>query len=230
MKKLTNILLIITAIAALSSCKKDAAVYTPSASLIVANAVVGGGTLTFNSLATTVNNNNFTLFPMSAGVDQINLFVAATPTISSVNYYNQPLTLANSDNYSLFLGGASPVAIDPIVIKESYTNYADSLCGVRFINLSPNSNLISVNITGQPNGSEVTSLAYKAYSSFKQYPAKKTNTSYAFQIKDAGTGSTIASYTLNLAAVGPRFHNVTIMLRGLVGGSPAAGATLVTHP
>ncbi|WP_214072612.1 DUF4397 domain-containing protein [Mucilaginibacter sp. dw_454] len=226
MKKLIFIPLIMIAIIAITSCKKSATVFIPAGSLLVANNVTNGGTLTFNSDNSTISNNGIGQYPLSIGMNQINLYTAATSTVPAVTYYKQPLTITNSDRYSLFLAGTSLTAIDPVLIKESYINPTDSLCGVRFINLSPNSSPISVNITGQTNGSEVSSLAYKAYSSFKQYPAKKANASYAFQIKDATTGTTITSYTLTT----PRFHNVTIVLRGLVGGSPAAGVTLVTHP
>lgn len=226
MKNLNKLLLLGIITLVITSCKKSETLFTSSANIVVANMVVGGATLTLNTTTPTVGNNASAIYPLFTGSGPINLYVAATAAAPAVTYYNQPLTVANADSYSLFLGGASPATVDAIVIKESYSNYADSLCGVRFVNLSPNSNPISVNITGQANGSEVTSLAYKAYSNFKQYPALKTNTSYAFQIKDAATGNLISSYTLTT----PRFHNVTIALRGLVGGSPAVGVTLVTHP
>lgn len=223
MKKL-SIALTIIILTAIYSCKKSEVVFTPTANLLVANAVVGGGTLTLNQTTQTVSNNNSTNFPLFTGQTKINL--SNNTLTPAVNYYSQSLVVSNSANYTLFLGGASPNAIDPVLITENYKNYIDSICGVRFINMSPNSNPISVNIVGQANGSEVSGLAYKAYSIFKQYPAKSINKTYAFQIKDATTGNLITSYTLST----PYFHNVTIMLRGMVGKSPVAGATLITHP
>lgn len=196
---------------------------TPLSSLNVTNAVVGGSTLTLNvTNGQTVTNNSYAQFSLVAGQTKVNLFPAATP---NTPYYNQTLSMANGSYYSLFLSGASSSAIDATLINETYQNYTDSLCGVRFINLSPGSNPISVNLIGSVNGSEVTSLAYKAYTDFKQYPAKKTNTSYAFQIRDATTDNLITSYTLST----PYFHNVTIVLRGLVNGTPAAGVTLASE-
>lgn len=222
MKKIFIFLTI--SILATISCKRNDIIAPPTANILIANAVVGGATLTFNPLTTTIGNNASASFPIYAGQSPVSLSNnAITPAAS---YYNQTITTVDAGNYTLFLGGASPLAVDPVLVTESYKNYTDSLCGVRFINLSPNSNPISVNITGNANGSEVTSLVYKAYSSFKQYPAKKINTTYSFQIKDGITGNLITSYTLTT----PYFHNVTIMLIGLVGGSPAAGATLVKHP
>jgi len=203
----------------MASCKQNQVEPTALASLNVTNAVIGGATLTLNTSALTVNNNNYSQFSVIAGQSQITLYPAATP--ANV-YYNQTISTSNGDYYSLFLAGSSPSTVDAVLIKESYKNYTDSLCGVRFINLAPGSPAISVNITGNATN-EVASLAYKGYSNFIKYPAKATNTSYAFQIKNASTGVVLASTTLST----PRFHNVTIVFRGLVGSSPAAGITTV---
>ncbi|MDP4148749.1 MAG: DUF4397 domain-containing protein [Bacteroidota bacterium] len=183
------------------------------------NVVVGGSALNYNTTTMTVNNNNYSQLTMNAGSSVLNLYPAASPKSP---YYDQTIQTAAGDNYSLFLSGSSPASVDDILIKESYTNYADSTCGVRFINLSPNSNPISVNVTGQANGSAVTSLAYKEYSGFIKFPAIAANPNYAFQIRDVGTGNILASYTLTT----PYFNNVTIVFRGLVS---APGVLLVKN-
>lgn len=224
MKKLNYILLPVLLLAILSCKKTDNKIITPSTNLQIANVVVSGSTLTFSPTTSTVSNNSYGSFPVPTGQSQVNLI--NNSVIPAVSYYNQPITATNGVNYTLFLAGNTPAQIDPILVTENYQNYADSVCGVRFINLSPNSSPVSVNISGQVNGSEVNTLAYKAYSSFKQYPAKKVNATYLFQFRDATTGTLITSYTL----ITPYFHNVTVVLRGLVGGSPAAGVTLVPHP
>jgi len=225
MKKLNLFIIIIVALS-FAACKKAFIYAPPSGNLLIANMVAGGGTLTYNGLSTpTISNYASTSFPVLAGQAQVNL--ANNAVTPAAVYYNQSISAADAGNYSLFLAG-TPAAIDAVLITESYTNFAktDSLCGVRFINLAPGSNPISVNVTGQASGSTITSLAYKAYSNFIQFPAKAANTTYAFQVRDATTGNLISSYTLNT----PFFHNVTIVLRGVVGGSPAAGVTAVMHP
>lgn len=221
----------------LYACKNaDEKVYPAAGAINVTNAVIGGATITMttnNSIgsiaANTIGNNASSFLPLVGGQTQVNLSVPAvaattsTPAKPAVLYYNQPLTIDNTTNYSLFLTGTSPTTIENVLIKESYLRtYPDSTCGVRVINLAPGSNPISVNIKGNANGSEVSSLAYKALSDFKTHPAKKVNTSYIFEFRDAGTGSIITTYTLAT----PFFHNVTLCLRGIVNGSPAAGITL----
>jgi len=209
MKTTFRILGAIALMAALHACKQNNVTPGNLASINVTNAVIGGSALTYNTTSTTVSNNNFMQLTMIAGNSLLNLYPAATPSSS---YYNNTIQTSSGDNYSLFLSGPSPSSVDAVLIKESYQNYADSLCGVRFINLSPNSNPISVNVSGSANGSIVTSLAYKAYSNFTQLPAKRLNRTYVFQIRDATTGNLITTYTMNT----PYFNNVTIALRGLI--------------
>jgi hypothetical protein len=219
--KLLNLLFLFSAIFVFASCKKDGILApSPLASLNVTNAVVGGAALTLNTSVLTVGNNSYAQFALNAGQSQVNLYPAATPLSP---YYNQTIPTNNGDYYSLFLAGASPANVDAILVKETYKSFTDTLFAVRFINLSPNSNPISVNISGNANGSEVTSLAYKAYTSSIQHSAKAAFPSYTFQIRDVATGNLIASTTLTT----PRYRNVTIVLRGLVGGAPAAGITTV---
>jgi hypothetical protein len=205
---------------------------TASGVINVTNAVVGGTTVTLTvpnsivSSSNTVGSNAYAWFPLVSGNVQVSLGVpaiaatATTPAISAVNYYSQTLTVDNSTNYSLFLTGTSPASVESVLIKETYPRaYADSICGVRFINLSSGGNPISVNIKGSANGSEVSSLAYKAYGTFKQYPAKAVNKTILFEIRDAGTGVLLyptngSGYSLNV----PYFHNVTLAYRGTGGG------------
>ncbi|WP_448698171.1 hypothetical protein ACFGVR_15225 [Mucilaginibacter sp. AW1-3] len=221
MKNLKQTLLALLTIAAIASCKKQDSVKTyPLASINVANVVVGGTALTLNNSALTVSSNNYAQLSVNAGNSAVNLHPAATP---SVVYYNQNIQTTEGGYYSLFLSGPSPSSVDNVLIKESFTTYPDSTCGVRFINLAPGSNPVSVNISGHPNGSEVPTLAYKAYTDIKKYPADGRNPSYGFEFRDVATGNLIVKYTLSSRS----FHNVTIVLRGIVGGSPAAGITLV---
>jgi hypothetical protein len=202
--------------------------------LNVTNSVIGGTTIALLnngviSSNNTVGNNAAAWFPLAGGNAQINLSVPAipatptTPAIPAVPYYANSLSVDNSTNYSLFLTGSSPTAVESVLIKETYTRtYADSVCGVRVINLAPGSNPVSVNIKGNANGSEVATLAYKAYSGFNQHPAKAVNSSYIFEFRDATLGTLITSYTLKT----PYFHNVTLVLRSIISGSPAAGVTI----
>jgi len=228
MKKLNLLSIILIAVTAFSSCKKSIdTVQLDGGSINVTNAIIGGtrlNMLTTNSVVSannTISANNYAIMPVVSGQLTLNFgtpAVAATTTVAAkpaVVYFTQNVTIDKTSRYSLFLTGDSLKAIDNVLIKENYTHtYADSVCGVRFINLAVGSNPISVNLQGSPNGSEATSLAYKSYSNFKQYPAKSVNTDYVFEFRDAATGNIITTYDLST----PYFHNITLCLNGAGNG------------
>jgi hypothetical protein len=208
----------------ISGCKKSQPSLTALASINVTNVVIGGAALTLNSSAQTVGSNSCAQFPLLAGTSLVNLYPPASPGTS---YYDQNIQTTEGSYYSLFLSGTSPSAIDNVLIRESYKNYTDSICGFRFINLAPGSNPISINLTGAAAGSTVSSLPYKSYSNFIQLPGKAANTGYSFEFRDATSRTLIATYTFSAPSnPPPYFHNVTLVLKGLVGGSPAANVLL----
>lgn len=227
MKQAIIIILMLVVVATSMSCKKSIdAVQLDGGMINVTNAIIGGPRLNMMSpnavlsSSNTINNNGFAIMPVLSGQQTLSFGlppVAATTTAAAVPatvYYTQNVAVDNTTNCSLFLTGTGISAIENVLIKETYQRtYADSVCGVRFINLSPGNSSISVNIKGSANGSEVSSLAYKAYNDFKQYTAKRANPNYIFEFRDAASGTLLASFTMTT----PYFHNVTLCLRGKTG-------------
>lgn len=142
------------------------------------------------------------------------IVLLASDTLKPI--YSQNYTFDQGDIYSLFITGQKE---NPSVLflKDTIPIRTDSTTGVRFVNLAPNSGNISVNISGNPDGSEISALPYKGITSFKTYAARSTNSNYIFQIKDATTGALLKSYTYNSIA---RFKNITLIIRGMVNGDP----------
>ena len=214
------IVVVIGAGICLSACKKGRITYTASGSINITNAMQDGAILSLDSFSVPIANQYNMVAMLPAGQNTIDLFVPATPAttttaaLPAVTYYDQSLMVADGGNYSLFLTGTYP-RVDTVLIDETYTSYSDSVFGVRFINLSTGSNPVSADIQGNANGSEISSLAYLAYSPFKQYPAGIAVQSYAFEVRDAQTGNLITTYTLSPYA----FQHVTLALTGPAGGS-----------
>jgi hypothetical protein len=229
MKILTKALLLTGTISCLFACKQNN--LTPDAgagAINVTNAVIGGVTIDMytgsgHNLTTngnSISSDGYAFLALPGGQVQVNFGIPPAPaTANSVatpatDYYSSTFTISAATNYSLFLTGASPSAIDHILIPEHYTrNYADSVCGVRFIHLATGTTPISVDIAGNANGSEVASLAYEAYSGFNQHPANNANQGYNFEFRDQATGTLLTTYTLPT----PFFHNVTLAFAGTAG-------------
>jgi len=127
----------------------------------------------------------------------------------------------HSGIYSLYIAGQAG-AIDTILKEETSYPFIrtdvvmpDSSIYLRFVNLSPNSSPININIKSS-TATEATSLSYKSITDFKKYPALAANANYIFEIRDASSNTLLISYTFNVTATN-RFKNVAIILKGLAG-------------
>jgi hypothetical protein len=223
MKRQDIFIALLAVLIAAAGCRKDSAsTYTPSAGITIINAVSGSGSMVLNGSP----NQNYTAvysfssqaFPLLAGAQTIDVTdPAATPAIT---YFNRTVDVADKGNYSLFLAGLSPGQADTIFVTETFTNPTDSSCGVRFINLSPDSGPLSVNIAGGDPGSETASLAYKSFTGFKSHSAIIANviSGISFEVHDATTGDLLTTFKLTPST----FHNITLAIAG-----PNAGLSVI---
>lgn len=209
---------------AMASCKKSAFTSPPSASLTVTNAVVGGTSIRLGSNAKVIANNDFAQLTVNAGYNEVYIWPV---TDSTQPYYIHNKWLAEDRGaYSLFVTGA-PTAVDGILVKENIPYRTDSTAGIRFINLSPNSPALNITLSSTPTVNEVSDLEYKEMTGFTSYPALY-NSAYTFQVRNAATNAVLATYSFSAASL-PRCANVTLVIRGLVGNSPAINITRVNN-
>lgn len=212
------------------SCKKLDLKGAPLSSLKIINTVTNGPAVRLGNNATIIiDNNSYSDFTVIPGNPDIYIWPI---TDSSKPYYNsvKNVTMNNGEIYTLFLGGDTNNVASQLV-KENLPYRADSTAGIRFINLSPGSPNVKVKIaaTGEV---AFDNVAYQQLTEFKSYPATSANTSYRFQVFNANTDELITSINMSgssLSSFVPRFRNVTLVLRGIVGGSPNAGITRVNH-
>ena len=142
----------------------------------------------------------------------------------STPLFNLTLHLQPGTIHTLFLTGTMS-APDTLFTTDQppYHPPSDSSMGIRFVNLSPGSAPISVNITGGAYGSEVSSLPYKGITDFISYSATADVSHYNFEIRDAASGTLIGSldvtgvnYPINSWSPNiRRYRNFTLALLGL---------------
>jgi hypothetical protein len=209
----------------LYSCKKEFSVVNPVSlsSVTVINATTGSGGIIPNfakspvqyfAYANVVGYGSFYEYSIPSGATPVSVW-QKTDTIHVV--FKGTFTLQSQGIYSLYLCGDNLTSPDTLFTHDilAYHSVTDSVAGVRFVNLSPGSNPVSVDIQGNANGSEVSSLAYKKITSFKIYTDTNENpnpsTGYIFEFRDQASGNLLATYTYNNIA---RFRNVTIVLYG----------------
>jgi hypothetical protein len=203
----------ILAMLAFVACKKNNLTTTSLVSLTVTNVVINGPAIRVGSNLNQVANNNSLQLGLIAGDNDLYVW----PVGDSANpYYTSSKFFADENSiYSLFIAGRSP-NISGIIIKDNIPYHTDSTCGVRIINLVPNSTPLNITLSSSPTTNEVSGLAYLQYTDFKIYPAKAANASYTFQVRKSTDNTVLVSYLLNT----PRFTNVTLVIRGLPIGTP----------
>ncbi|MBO9572079.1 MAG: DUF4397 domain-containing protein [Chitinophagaceae bacterium] len=230
MKKLIIFLIVLGVILPVIGCKKETLTTTPLASLKIANFVADGSSVQLGSYSLTVNNNRSADFTLLTGLQDIYVW----PTGDSLNPYyksDKAISVAENDTYTLFLGG-TPTAPASVFLKEILPTHLDSTVGIRFINLAPGSPNVNVTLSTSPEVNEFSGLDYLDITPFKKFPAGMTNSNYIFQVRDANTGDILALFNMkgtSLATTVPAFRNVTLVLSGIVGGSPTTRISRVNH-
>lgn len=217
------------------SCKKGKETFTDNNSAVM----VINGTVDVAAIQVKQNNNPIvysTAPKINYGTGAFRYFKAGDNNFKVVNaidstkfILDKPVRL-NYKLYSLYLIGQSP-NLDtllreeggfPFVPVDKITTGTDSIINIRFVNLSPNSAPVKINIKGNTNN-EVAALAYKGITGFKAYSAKPANVSYIFEVRDAVSGIMLSSYTLNITTTN-RFRNVALVIRGLSGTTTGTNA------
>lgn len=227
MEHLRKFITLLCAIIFIFSCKKYEVEIYPMTSLTAVNAVVGGVGMKVGSRAVTIANNGFAQLSLFEGENDLYVWPVADSLNPYLNY--QKFVTQGGESYTLFVCGQVG-STEGVMVKEDIPYRTDSIAGIRFINLSPNSTPLNITLASSPTINEVSNLAYKQYTEFKTYPGFY-NSTYTFQIRDASTVSPatpLATFSLTPISV-PRFSNVTLVIRGLVGTTPALGVTRVNN-
>lgn len=213
----------------ITGCKKDDKPTPQLTSVNIVHAVLNtsaikvnptGSEITYISYTDSIRFGAAKVYSLPAGMESPVTIVATADTTKPL--FRATLPTGAGEIYSLFLTGQYPQA-DTVWVRDELNNYTDSLVGIRFINLSPNSNGVKVNIKGNTTQYEATDLGYKQITAFKQYAAKSSNTNYQFEVRDAVTSTLLTSFTLAYT----RFHNHTLVIKGLSDVTTGANAISV---
>lgn len=210
-----------------SSCKKNDSFPVP-ATVNIVNAIVNGkpiipvfsnDVIQYYKAAQTVSFGSAAIYGLPGGVRPVYL-TKSTDTTSRI--YTSEVDVQEGNMYSLFFAGdtAKPEAV---FSHDEIPVYTDSLAGVRFINLSPASGPIKINVKGTAaSKADFIDLAYKQISDFKPFTATTavTGNKYIFEVRNQANDSLLLTYTWAYT----RFRNNTLVFSGAVtaAGKPAS--------
>ena len=232
---------------ALAACQKTGTVPSVAkpAALTIVNAIPTAkaiipiintsSSVEYFNTAAAINYGSFSEFSPYGGIDTLYAVqkdvdtLDISPKAGQLMFYNI-LNLQPGGIYSLFFAGTDTSAPDYLFTVDTLPvhNSTDSTFDLRFVNLSTDSDPVSVDINGDSNGSEVASLAYKGVSSFKAYSASSTAAAtYTFEFRDLASGKLLSSYKFSGILNGTggnsssniyRFRNFTLALIGQPSG------------
>lgn len=202
------------------SCHKSNTLVAP-ASLNIVNAI-GSSQYIIPVLGTTDSIQYFSsaaqiwypstlLYSPLSGANTIYVVQGNDTSDPKQRLFNGTLNLTAGGIYSFFLSGDTTKA-DALLVQDQIPYHADSSVGIRFINLSPGSQAISVNLAGNdPTQTEFSGLGYQQISAFKTYPAgSNVGGSYTFEIRDQASGNLLGSYGWGYTL----YKNNTIVISG----------------
>jgi hypothetical protein len=145
--------------------------------------------------------------------------VQSSDTLTRI--YNGEVELQEGSMYSLFFAGDTSKP-ESVLIQDEIPAYSDSVSGVRFINLSPASAPIKVNIKDKgASQAEFSNIGYKQISEFKPFAATTNikGSQYIFEIRDQASDSLLLTYTWNYTL----YKNKTLVFSGAIqAGKPAS--------
>lgn len=226
------------------ACKKEDKVFQSVATINVVNAAVdvvsvkastSEKPIVYSKTTDVVNFGANRFYSAARGSAQITVVATADTTKM---LFNRKAELGIGF-YTLYLAGQNP-NVDTLFRKEDNFPFiktdvtrptsTDSVVNVRFVNLSPNSPALKINVRNSTTN-EVDNFSYKSIGNWKAYPNKATGTTaYIFEIRNASTNAILLTYTFNATATN-RFLNVALVLKGLVGatGTNAFGVQVVNY-
>lgn len=218
------------------ACKKDERKITSITNINVVNAAID---LPAIKVSTTGKKTNYAMITdqVTYGTNKVYYSETGAATLTAVAtsdttklLFNRSIELTTGF-YTMYIAGQFP-NVDTLFRQEvnfpfiktdiSKPITADSVVNIRFINLSPNSPTLIVNIRNS-TVNEFNDLTYKMIGNWKAYPAKLATTAYVFEIRNAITNAILTSYTFSATATN-RFKNVSLIIKGLAGTTSGVNA------
>lgn len=232
MKKLGYIF--ITVIILFTSCDKNEIKIEPLATISVFNAVVDGKVVKLNTAlrdsCLVMNYKHFTILAKNSSA--LNFFPSGS---SSMSYFNQSIDTKAGEIYSVFLTG-SHSAPESVLIKDNIPAYPiEDIVNIRFVNLSPNSPALSINLVSPVSNDLFKDVNYKKVTDFisLQVPVVTPIVPYVFQIKN-NTGTVLGTFTMpasgTVSVASSRHRNVTLISKGLLSGTGVNAFGIVALP
>lgn len=206
-----------------------------TASLDVIHTVVGAGNLrpsfreeghNLFQYSRNISYNTFlpanNRFGSYTGNTRLRLYELLDTTAKDQPLFDLQLDLPESSINTLLLTGTKEEP-ETLLIRETipYFHDTDSVMAIRFINSSPGSGAVNIQLQGGSAIAGLSGLAFKQHSNFITFPVLSTTKDYVFEARDATTGKLLTTYKTNGMNTNLhgnfRYRSFTLILGGVAG-------------
>ena len=226
--KTVKITLIVTmALVIISACEENEPNIPQAATIRLVNAIQDIGTIDLRRFegsisffsANTIAYGNNVRFTIPSN-KPTSLMIAPASDTSDIRFSEAITPDRAGGIYSLFLHGDS-IQVESFMIKDEFTNYRDSIFGARFINLSADSEPVTIrgiamDSAGVRDTTVIASdIAFQSITPFSRFEVTNSIENHTFQYVDAG-GNVLASVIVPQFSFfdPPYFKNLTLTLIG----------------
>lgn len=216
------------------ACKKDDKVLISVTTINVVNAAIDVASVKVNTSENPVAYSK-TTDVVNFGANRFYYAARGLNTINAVATADTTKMLFNKKTdlgigfYTLYLAGQAP-NVDTLFRREDNFPFIKTdvtvpaienhVTSVRFVNLSPNSPALKINIKNSVIN-EIENFTYKSIGNWKGYGNSAAGTTnYIFKVRNAATNAILLTYTFG-ATTTNRFKNVALVIKGLIGGTGA---------
>ena len=225
MRKLCKILILQALVIGLAACEDDTPETFTATSLKVVHGVVNGPDVHINtsgsnisfSLNPSIGYRESETFTLPANQDRDIVVTSAEDTTQQIL-----ITSVNQDvaGIGTLLISGQGENVEATFLQDDiirFTAKSDSLTGVRFINLSPDSDLVMVRIQGEASAI-ANNIAYRSASGYIELPSTRDVGTYIFEFTDSEGNVLATSGVLDLLpdrGIFALFRNQSFILMGL---------------
>lgn len=207
-----------TVILIFGACKKELPPVESNSALTIVNASLGNPSIiaTFSDSMLPyylnvgpISYGSYTEYGVPSGKTPL-ILVSSADTTKPL--FQQMLTMQTGGIYTLYITGQGHGGQgDALLLRDTLPFHTDSIAGIRFINLSPDSGPVSINLQGNfPSSLEFSNLNYKEITSFKNYAAANGVQNYNFEIRDQVSGNLLTTFSWGFNV----FKNNTVVISG----------------
>ena len=177
------------------------------------------GTIAYGNGYPALSSTNAEYALTPAGSTQVDVTVAATPTVPAAPLFSGTVNVEDEKFYSVYAIGQAP-AVTPLVINDVLPAPSGNNFFIRLVNVSPNATTAELSLSGVVIIKDIPFKGGEAFIAvpLPDYTSGTRFTPYSIKISDGKGGTSTFTSATNITNIFPG-RVLTVFVRGLVAGT-----------